>query len=87
MKIVTDFDDNGTLPVTYTCDGEGLFPCLSILDIPEHTKTLALIVDDPDAPAGTWNHVLLANIPVDEHISMVISQDLFDQALFGQNSR
>ena len=34
-------------------------------DIPEFTKTLALIVEDPDAPAGTWDHLLLANIPVE----------------------
>lgn len=75
------------LPAMYTCDGDGIFPRLSLLDIPVTTKSLALIVDDPDAPAGTWTHLLLVNISVDGQIRMTISQDIFEYALFGQNSR
>lgn len=65
MKIITDFADNGLIPSQYTCDGEGRFPTLTVEGIPEDAKTLALIVDDPDAPAGVWNHLLLVNIPVE----------------------
>lgn len=65
MHISSDFIDNGLMPSKYTCDGEGHFPILIVEDIPANTKTLALVVDDPDAPAGTWDHLLLANIPVE----------------------
>lgn len=65
MKIISNFPDNGLMPAQYTCDGEGLFPRLTIEDIPANTKALALVVDDPDAPARTWDHLLLANIPVE----------------------
>lgn len=87
MKIEADFEENWMLPAMYTCDGDGIFPRLSLLDIPVTTKSLALIVDDPDAPAGTWTHLLLVNIPVDGQIRMTLSQDIFEHALFGQNSR
>lgn len=65
MKIITDFADNGLIPSQYTCDGEGRFPTLTVEGILEDAKTLALIVDDPDAPAGVRVHLLLANIPVE----------------------
>ena len=78
MNISTDFVDNELMPSTYTCDGEGYFPTLTIEDIPDTTKTLALIVDDPDAPAGVRDHLLLANIPFAEDSYVVISQDTFD---------
>lgn len=87
MNISTDFIDNGLLPFQYTCDGEGRFPTLKIEDIPINTKTLALIVDDPDAPSGVRDHVLLANIPLTEDSYVVISQDSFDQWVLWQNSR
>lgn len=87
MKIVADFDDNAALPVQYTCDAEWAFPVLTLADIPEFTQSIALVVDDPDAPTGTWTHLLLANIPVGEHRFVQISQNMFDVALFGQNSR
>lgn len=87
MQISTDFIDNGLMPFQYTCDGEGRFPMLKIEDIPINTKTLALIVDDPDAPAWTRDHLLLANIPLTEDPYVIVSQDTFDVAVFGQNSR
>lgn len=87
MNISTDFIDNGLMPSEYTCDGEGRFPTLKIEDIPINTKTLALVVDDPDAPSGVRDHILLANIPLTEDPYVVISQDTFDIAIFGQNSR
>jgi Raf kinase inhibitor-like YbhB/YbcL family protein len=60
------FEDNGTIPSEYTCDGADISPPLSFSSIPVNTKSLALIVDDPDAPMGTWVHWLVWNIPVNK---------------------
>jgi phosphatidylethanolamine-binding protein (PEBP) family uncharacterized protein len=79
MNISTDFVDNGLIPSTYTCDGEGYFPSLKITDLPMSTKSLVLVVDDPDAPGGIRDHLLLANILLTEDPYVFISQDTFDQ--------
>jgi Raf kinase inhibitor-like YbhB/YbcL family protein len=47
----------------FTCDGDDLSPHLAWKDVPDGTKSFALIVDDPDAPMGTWVHWLVADIP------------------------
>ena len=57
------FGDGGEIPMDYTCDGNDLSPPLKFINVPEGTKSLALIVDDPDAPGGTWVHWVLWNIP------------------------
>src|SRR3990172_9922517 len=63
MKISSPvFEHNQTIPVKYTCDGVDVNPPLIISDIPEGTKSLALISDDPDAPMGTWVHWTAWNI-------------------------
>ena len=63
----TMFRDNEPIPSRYTCDGENINPPLDIYQVPEETKSLAIIVDDPDAPAGTWVHWVMWNIPVTHH--------------------
>ncbi|MBI4137085.1 YbhB/YbcL family Raf kinase inhibitor-like protein [Candidatus Roizmanbacteria bacterium] len=66
MDLTSDsFENNQTIPSPYTCDGEGINPPLSIGGIPEETESLALTVTDPDAPAGTWTHWVVFNIPPD----------------------
>ena len=55
--------NNKPIPVKYTCDGANVNPPLTIEGVPEETKALVLIVDDPDAPAGTFNHWVVWNIP------------------------
>ena len=57
------FENNKPIPVKYTCDGANINPPLTIEDVPEETKALVLIVDDPDAPMGTFNHWVVWNIP------------------------
>ena len=63
------FSNNGHIPPRYTCEGEDINPPLEVLNIPEGTKTLALIVEDPDAPRGTFDHWLVWNIFPNEAIA------------------
>jgi Raf kinase inhibitor-like YbhB/YbcL family protein len=57
------FEDNAMIPAKYTCDGENIIPSLEISGIPPETKSLVLIMDDPDAPMGTFVHWVKWNIP------------------------
>jgi len=57
------FTNNGFIPRHYTCDGEDVNPPLSIEGLPEGAKSLVLVIDDPDAPIGTWDHWIVWNIP------------------------
>lgn len=59
------FKQNQEIPSKYTCEGENLSPPLAFGDIPPGTKSLALIVEDPDAPRGTFVHWLTWNVPVE----------------------
>lgn len=61
------FTGGGTIPSKYTCDGQNISPPLSWQGEPAKTKSFALIVDDPDAPVGVWDHWLLYNIPATTH--------------------
>lgn len=64
MKIESSvFKEGNSIPEKYTCDGNDVSPVLSFMGIPQNTVSLALICDDPDAPAGTWVHWVLFNIP------------------------
>ena len=56
------FGQNGDIPVKYTCDGDDVNPPLVIDNVPQNAKSLALIMDDPDAPMGTWVHWVVWNI-------------------------
>jgi len=58
------FKQGDMIPLKYTCDGEDVSPPLSWGNVPGGTKTLALIMDDPDAPGGIFTHWVLFNLPV-----------------------
>jgi len=61
----TAFGPGGRIPARHTCDGEDLSPPLAWDGVPEGTRSLALIMDDPDAPPGTWVHWVLYNLPAE----------------------
>ncbi|ADZ69828.1 YbhB/YbcL family Raf kinase inhibitor-like protein [Polymorphum gilvum] len=64
MKLTSAaFEDGGTIPRPYTCDGEDLSPPLAWTGAPAGTRSFALVCDDPDAPAGTWHHWAIYDIP------------------------
>jgi hypothetical protein len=57
------FEDGGAIAAKYTCDSENSSPPLVIGSVPDKARSLALIVDDPDAPGGMWVHWVAWNIP------------------------
>ncbi len=64
MELKSDAFVNGqSIPAKYTCTGKNTSPALTWSDPPAGTQSFALIVDDPDAPMGTWVHWVLFNIP------------------------
>ncbi len=69
MKLTSfQFDNNSSIPEKYTCEGQDINPPLEISEIPEGTKSLVLIMDDPDVPKhlredGVWDHWIKFNIP------------------------
>lgn len=66
MKITSvSFNDGGVIPPKFTCDGDKINPELSVADVPQNAKSLALIMSYPDVPQGTFIHWVMWNIPVD----------------------
>jgi Raf kinase inhibitor-like YbhB/YbcL family protein len=57
------FGNKQLIPQKYTCEGENINPPLIIENVPAETKTLVLIMEDPDAPVGLWIHWVVWNIP------------------------
>lgn len=92
----TDFDltssafgEGEPIPQRYTCDGEDISPPLTWTAPPEGADSLALIMDDPDAPIGTWVHWVLFNIPPDARSlseDVPAQEQLPDGSLHGNNS-
>lgn len=77
LAIQTDaFPNGGEIPRQYTCSGSDISPGLQWSGIPQNTKALALIVDDPDAPGGTWTHWVVWDIPAQAgHLPEAIPTD------------
>jgi Raf kinase inhibitor-like YbhB/YbcL family protein len=84
MKITSPaFSDGGSIPAKYTCDGGDAIPPLRFEDVPENAAALALVMDDPDAPRGTWDHWILWNIPPQ---TAEVREGVPPQAVNGRNS-
>ncbi|MHC4594049.1 MAG: YbhB/YbcL family Raf kinase inhibitor-like protein [Planctomycetota bacterium] len=66
IKITSSaFAEGGLIPAKYTCDGADVSPPLQWDAVPEGTKNIALICDDPDAPMGTWVHWVIFGLPAE----------------------
>ncbi len=93
MKITSPaFDDQGRIPRKYTCEGEDVSPPLQWDGVPEDTRSLVLIVDDPDAPDPaaprmTWVHWVLCDLPpsADGLAEAVATADLPEGTVQGSN--
>ena len=85
MKIESAAFKNGeSIPAKYTCQGEDINPQFAFSDIPDTAKSLALIMDDPDAPRGTWVHWLVWNIP--PQTNQIAERSVPANAVQGKNS-
>jgi Raf kinase inhibitor-like YbhB/YbcL family protein len=62
------FKKNELIPSKYTCDGANINPELDLTGIPKKSKSLVIILDDPDAPNGTFDHWIMWNVPVKKKI-------------------
>lgn len=84
MRIISSaFKDNEAIPAKFTCDGLNVNPSLEFLDVPEHAASLALLVDDPDAPGGDFVHWLVFNM--DSNLNRIMENSLPDAATEGLN--
>lgn len=82
------FEEGDAIPARHTCDGQDISPPLSWEAVPEGARSLALIVDDPDAPSGTFVHWVIYNLPADsEELAEGVpnEQTLSDGAMQGVN--
>ena len=77
------FGDNEKIPSKYTCQGDDINPALEIKNTPPETKTLCLIMDDPDAPVGSWNHWIIFDFrPTDQ----ILEDSVPEGGMQGKNS-
>ncbi|HEY8400932.1 MAG TPA: YbhB/YbcL family Raf kinase inhibitor-like protein [Cytophagaceae bacterium] len=75
MKISSPaFENEGKIPSVYTCDGANINPPLRVNNIPNGTKSLAIIMEDPDAPGGTFTHWVTWNISPHESLPEASAQ-------------
>lgn len=84
ILLTSAFQDNGVIPKKYTCDGPGINPELRIEGAPEEAKSFALVMDDPDAPQGTFTHWLLWNI--DPKATLIKEESIPAGSVEGKNS-
>jgi Raf kinase inhibitor-like YbhB/YbcL family protein len=82
------FAEGQPIPKKYSCDAENVSPSLKWSSVPQNTKSIALIADDPDAPAGTWVHWVIYNIPpttTELPEGLPATQSVLNSALQGTN--
>ena len=90
IKVSSDaFESGEQIPVEYTCKGSNVSPPLSWSDVPQGTKSIAIIMEDPDAPGGLFTHWILYNVPPehrDLHSAVKKSPVLQDGSRHGLNN-
>lgn len=85
MTLASDaFEDGKAIPAEHSCDGVDHSPALHWEGAPPGTKAFALIVDDPDAPSGNWNHWLLYNVPP---AAKALAEKVPTKGMLGDGSR
>ena len=77
------FENGKKIPSRFTCDGDNFSPPLSVSRVGSDAKSLVLIMDDPDAPVGTWDHWVVFNIPPKE---VEIKEGTEPEGIAGLNS-
>lgn len=80
----TAFEHEGEIPRKYSCDGAGVNPPLRISELPQGVRSLALVVEDPDAPGGTFVHWTMWNI--DETTTEIEEDSVPEGAVQGRTS-
>lgn len=76
FELSSVFKQGEAIPSKYTCDGSNISPPLTWKDVPSGTRSLVLIMDDPDAPHGVWDHWILFNIPTNVDMLAENTQEL-----------
>lgn len=79
-----DFENGAKIPMRYTGDGEDINPDLEISDVPENALGLVLIMDDPDALVGIWDHWVVFNIS--PKINRILKKSVPENGTQGKNS-
>jgi Raf kinase inhibitor-like YbhB/YbcL family protein len=82
------FTEGQPIPRKYSCDAENVSPPLKWSSVPQGTQSIALIADDPDAPAGTWVHWVIYNLPsttTDLPEGLPATESVLSSALQGTN--
>jgi Raf kinase inhibitor-like YbhB/YbcL family protein len=84
------FQPNGLIPEKYSCEGHNINPPLDFKDVPQNTKGLVLLMDDPDVPKnlkpdGVFDHWVIYNIPPET--SAIVENTLNSPGVFGKNGR
>jgi hypothetical protein len=83
LKILSPvFTDHGPMPVKYSCKGENINPPLHVRNMPAGVISLAIIMEDPDAPSGVFDHWVVWNIPPMDEIP-----EKLELGVSGNNSR
>lgn len=83
----SSFTNNQEIPSKFTCDAENISPDLNWQNYPSKTKSFILIIDDPDAPHGTWDHFVAFNIPTSiDKLKASELNTLNNQAKIAKNS-
>lgn len=80
------FADGDVIPAKFTCDGADISPELNVISPPSGTASLAIVVDDPDAPVGVWDHWVEYDIPLEGEEDQVWAEDVGPLGVQGVNS-
>jgi len=84
VELKSVFKNGEKIPIKYTADGEDVNPPLDISGIPNNAQSLVLIIDDPDAPRGTWVHWVVWNTPA--NINKIKENSIPENSVQGKNS-